>query len=76
LLESPKIAAATARHTSTSKPAQFPASSGAAKPIRPVVTPHFRNPLFLTSSRVPAFAEKAKTETAKIDNNFYREEII
>jgi hypothetical protein len=46
---------------STSKPVQFPLSSGAAKPAKPVVTPHFRNPLFLTSSRVPAFAERAKT---------------
>ena len=63
MLESPKIAAATARHTSTSKPAQFPASSGAAKPIRPVVTPHLRKPLFFTSSKVPAFAENAKAKT-------------
>jgi hypothetical protein len=55
---------------STSRPVQFPLSSGAAKPAKPVVTPHFRNPLFLTSSRVPAFADRAKTETATIDNNF------
>ena len=48
-----------------------PESSGAAKPISPVVTPHFKKPLFLTSSSVPAFAEKAKTETAKIDYSFF-----
>jgi hypothetical protein len=45
LLESPSTAAATARHTSTSKPVQLPESSGAAKPSKPVVTPHFTNPL-------------------------------
>ena len=71
LERSPKTATATARHISASRPAHSPLSSGAAKPAKPVVTPHFRKPLFLTSSRVPAFAEKANTETARIDNSFF-----
>ena len=69
LLESPRTAAATARHTSTSKPDHFPESSGAAKPSKPVVTPHFTYPLDCTSSKVPAIAgaEKNVTKARRAD---------
>ncbi len=44
LLGSSKIAAATARQKSTSKPVQLPLSSGLEKPGRPVLTPHSTSP--------------------------------
>ena len=43
-LPSPKTAAATARHTATSKPPQTPFASARAKPARPVDTPHLSSP--------------------------------
>src|SRR5210317_170238 len=52
----PSTAAAVARQKSTSKPAQRPESSGAAKPGTPVVTTQFSSPRAFTSSSVPAFA--------------------
>jgi len=56
---SPRTAAATARHTPTSKPSHSPLASGAAKPTRPVDTPQFNVPRDLTSSSVPAAAAPA-----------------
>src|SRR5210317_1741531 len=56
---SPKTAAATARHTPTSKPCHSPFASGAANPTRPVVTPQFNLPRAFTSSIVPATAADA-----------------
>ena len=53
---SPKMAAATARQMSTSSPVQLPLVSGLEKPGLPWLTPHWRNPFFLTSSSVPALA--------------------
>ena len=44
LLGSLKIAAATARQKSTSKPVQLPLSSGIEKPGRPLLTPHSTSP--------------------------------
>jgi len=64
LLASPNTAAATARHTSTSKPFHTPLSSGAAKPTRPVLMPQIRWPRWRTSSRVPADASDAAINTA------------
>jgi hypothetical protein len=49
---SPKMAAATARHTATSKPSHSPLALGAAKPVRPVVTPQFSDPRSCTSASV------------------------
>ena len=51
-LASPKTAAATARHTSTSIPSHTPASFGLPKPARPVLEPHISFPLSLTISSV------------------------
>ena len=44
LLGSLKIAEATARQKSTSKPVQLPLSSGIEKPGRPLLTPHSTSP--------------------------------
>ena len=63
LLASPNTAAATARHTSTSKPFHTPLSSGAAKPTRPVLIPQIKCPRLRTSSRVPADANDAASST-------------
>src|ERR671928_1508497 len=52
LFGSLKIAAATARQTSTSKPVQLPFSSGLEKPGRPWLTPHCTKPLFVTALSV------------------------
>ena len=52
LLASPKVAAATARQTSTSRPVQFPLLSTEAKPGAAVLTPQINCPLALTVSRV------------------------
>jgi hypothetical protein len=41
---SSKMAAATARQKSTSKPVQLPLSSGMEKPGRPALTPHSTSP--------------------------------
>jgi len=45
LLASPNTAAATALQKSTSNPCQFPLSSGAAKPAKPVLIIQFNLPL-------------------------------
>ena len=69
LFASPKTAAATALQKSTSNPCQFPLSSGAAKPAKPVLIIQFNLPLALTSSSVPARTDPANitpaTEAAK-----------
>ena len=57
--ESLRTAAATARHTATSKPCHTPFASGSAKPGTPVETPQFSLPRALTSSSVPAKAAPA-----------------
>ncbi len=49
---SSKIAAATARQKSTSKPVQLPLSSGIEKPGRPVLTPHSTSPRRIVRFRV------------------------
>src|ERR1700743_2586035 len=55
--ESPKIAAAVARQTSTSRPLHLPLSSCWAKPATPVLMPQIRLPRALTASRsLPAMA--------------------
>ena len=59
LVGSPRTAAATARHRSTSKPTQLPLASGAPKPVRPVFEPQISSPRALTSSSVPAAAAPA-----------------
>ena len=46
LFASPRTAAATALHTSTSTPVQFPAASALENPGRPCETPHLTNPFF------------------------------
>src|SRR5438552_5705213 len=62
LVGSLKIAAASARQKSTSRPVQLFCSSGKPKPMRLVLLPHWINPLALTSSSVPAeAAETAAT---------------
>src|SRR5260370_31587968 len=64
LSAAPKIAADNALQTSTSKPAQWPWLSGAAKPATPVGTPQLIWPACLTLSRVaPACAETPKPST-------------
>jgi hypothetical protein len=62
---SPRTAAATARHTATSKPDQLPLASGSEKPVRPVVTPQFSSPRAFTSSTVPAEAKPATMAAAE-----------
>ena len=61
---SPKMAAATARQKSTSRPVHSPLSSGAEKPARAVLTPHWTKPFAFTSSRVAAEAAEAITPNA------------
>ena len=57
---SPKIAAATARQTSTSRPVHLPWLSAGAKPATPVLTPQIRLPRALMASRsLPACAVPA-----------------
>jgi len=56
LVGSPKIAAASARQTSTSIPVQLPLSSGIEKPARPSLTPQETIPRSLTVFRVSADA--------------------
>src|SRR5258706_9689782 len=59
---SPKIAAATARQKSASRPVQLPWLSADEKPARPCVTPQFSVPLAFTSSTVEAFTGMADKE--------------
>jgi hypothetical protein len=61
-----KIAAATALQKSESKPAHSPSSPGAAKPVRPVWTPHLTAPLARTSSSVLADATEAVSARAAV----------
>src|SRR5262249_48278235 len=49
---------------STSRPVQSPLSFGAENPARPVLTPHCRKPLALTSSSVVADAAEAVQPSA------------
>jgi hypothetical protein len=49
---SSKIAAATARQKSTSKPVQLPLSSGIEKPGRPALTPQKTSPRRMVRFRV------------------------
>jgi hypothetical protein len=51
-LGSSKIAAATARQKSTSKPVQSPLSLGIEKPGRPLLTPHSTSPRLTVRFRV------------------------
>ena len=46
LFASPNTAAATALHTSTSTPVQFPDASALENPGRPCETPHLTKPFF------------------------------
>ncbi len=64
----PKIAAATARHTSTSIPVQLPFSSGLEKPGSPWLTPHWTKPLRFTSSSVAACARPITARNADAAN--------
>ncbi len=69
---SPNTAAATARHTSTSMPAQLPLSSGLENPGSPLCTPHLRCPLAFTASRVsPAEADcpSARQPSRKVEQS-------
>src|SRR5690606_17625637 len=60
LVASPKTAAATALHRSTSRPDQLPAESCAPKPARfEPFTPHWTKPLAFTSESVSACAAVA-----------------
>jgi hypothetical protein len=59
LSASPNTAAATALHTSTSRPVQFPDASAFEKPGKPCETPHFTKPAFLVLSKVLDFLEPA-----------------
>src|SRR5690606_12452061 len=61
---SSKMAAATARQKSASKPVHSPLSLGAAKPARPVCTPHLSEPRAFTSSSVAADAAPQAKVTA------------
>src|SRR5262249_45439841 len=65
LLASLKMAAAMARQKSTSKPVQFPLSSGLEKPGRPCVTPQISAPRSITFFRVCAVAAPEKTSDAR-----------
>ena len=57
---SPRVAAATARHISTSMPDHFPLESAALKPAKPVCTPQMTCPRALMASSVlPAWAGRA-----------------
>src|SRR3984893_6267260 len=62
-----KIAEAIARQKSTSKPVQFPLSSGLENPGRPWLTPHISEPrscTFLSVWAKPAAADKQRTKAA------------
>src|SRR2546427_12150984 len=69
LLASPRVAAATARHRSTSSPDQLPLPSASAKPARPVCTPQATAPrCLMPSSVLPAWAgAAASVRRAAID---------
>src|SRR6185295_2689851 len=51
------------RHTSTSRPRQFPCASGAEKPATPVLTPHWTKPFRRTPSRVGVAAADVRPDT-------------
>ena len=57
LSASPNTAAATALHTSTSIPVQFPDASAFENPGSPCETPHFTKPAFFVLSKVLDFLE-------------------
>ena len=57
LSASPSTAAATALHTSTSIPVQFPDASAFENPGSPCETPHFTKPAFLVLSKVLDYFE-------------------
>src|SRR2546430_17635507 len=63
---SSKMAAATARQKSTSKPVQLPLSSGVEKPGRPWLTPQTSEPRSLTFLSVCAELVSAKMPKAII----------
>src|SRR6185436_15669352 len=69
LFGSLKIAAASARQKSTSKPVQLPCASGKPKPARPVFEPQLRTPLAFTALSVWAdavvAAPKAKAKASR-----------
>src|SRR5580704_16486192 len=65
LVGSLKIAAATARQTSTSSPVQLPLSSGDEKPGRPWLTPQDNMPRSLTVLSVCAVAAWAERPAAR-----------
>src|SRR5881394_3287240 len=66
LVASFRMAAATALHTSTSRPVQAPWLSACEKPARPVLTPQTSCPRDLTASRVlPAKAGAVATRPAE-----------
>src|SRR5215467_1899115 len=64
LLGSLKIAAAMARHRSTSRPVQLPRSSGLENPGSPWVTPQIRDPRCLTVLSVCADADAPRPSSA------------
>src|SRR6266478_624986 len=64
LVGSSKIAAATARHTSTSSPVQLPLSSGEENPGRPWLTPQDSKPRSLIVLSVSAEADWAEKPEA------------
>src|SRR5689334_19756837 len=73
LVGSLKIAAASARQKSTSRPAQLPLSSGVENPGSPWLTPQIREPLSFTALSVCADAvcadrpsNKAAPRTSKL----------
>src|SRR5712691_2093972 len=63
-LGSSKIAAATARQKSTSKPVQLPCASGKPKPASPGLEPQLSTPLAFTVARVWAEAGEAASPSA------------
>ena len=79
LVGSLKIAAAIARQTSTSRPAQLPLSSGAENPGKPWLTPHDSMPRSLTVLRVCAVAacveRPARTTARARDTRFMGENL-
>src|SRR5215468_6651430 len=69
LFASLKIAAATARQKSTSKPVQLPWASGRPKPGSWPLEPQLRTPRCLTVSRVAATAVSATTNATAATNS-------
>src|SRR5207245_2284581 len=69
LVGSLKIAAATARQKSTSKPVQLPLSSGLEKPGNPWLTPQRSEPLSFTVLSVWAAAASAQMPSTKATPN-------